>query len=107
MPKFFKQNLLSSNLDTPELPKDEAQAEEWIEQSEHIHTEPVQHTQEYHQDELDPVRELLSWQAPSRPFRKRDRSFYTTVAVLIILVSLIALLANQIMLIGVLLALLF
>src|SRR4051812_29583580 len=29
MPRFYKQNLLSNPLDTPELPKDEAQAMEW------------------------------------------------------------------------------
>lgn len=50
---------------------------------------------------------LLSWKAPSRPFRKKDRSYYTTIVILIVLISLIALLAGEKLLIGVLLALLF
>jgi hypothetical protein len=58
-------------------------------------------------DELDPVKTLLTWDAASRPYRKKDRSFYTVSFVLIALISAIALLAGQIMLIGVLLAFLF
>lgn len=67
-----------------------------------------------HPDSLDPdldyipeehlVRTLLSWRAPTRPFRKKDRSYYTTVIILIVLISLIALLAGEKMLIGVLLS---
>jgi hypothetical protein len=50
------------------------------------------------------VETLITWKGPSRPFRKKDRSFYTTVATLIILVSMIALLLNQLLLIGALFA---
>lgn len=39
----------------------------------------------------DPLRTLITWNALSRPFKKRDRSFYTTVAVLVILFSPFAL----------------
>ncbi len=94
MPKYHKQNLLSSPLDTPELPPG--------------------HTQEYHQrgqdydpynEYYDPVRTLISWKAPSRPYRKKERSYYTTVALLIILVSLIAFFWGERLLIGALLAL--
>lgn len=70
MPKFFKQNLLSS-------------------------------------DETDPVKTWLAWEAPSRPFRKKDRSYYTTTAILVVLVSLVALLAGEKMLIGALFAFIF
>lgn len=56
-------------------------------------------------DDDNPVKILLSWRAPSRPFRRKDRSYYTTVAVLIILISLIAFLAGEKLLIGVLFAL--
>lgn len=75
MPKFFEQDLLK----TPELPAG------------------------YDLD--DSVKELLAWRAPARPFRKKDRSYYTTVAILIILISLILALAGERLLIGVLFAL--
>lgn len=53
------------------------------------------------------IKTYLSWTAPSRPYRKKDRSFYTTVAILVILLMLIALLAKEILLIGVLLSVAF
>ncbi len=83
MPTILKENLLSSPLDQPELPpaEDDAFAIN------------------------DPVRTLISWTAPARPFRKKDRSYYTTVVILIVLVSLIAFLAGEKMLIGALFAL--
>ena|SRR3989344_3110649 len=83
MPKFHAQHLLTEPKKLP--PPDEF---------------------EHHFGEYDPepVKTLLSWTAPSRPFRKKDRSFYTTVAILIVLISLIALLAGQLLLVGVLLS---
>jgi hypothetical protein len=57
--------------------------------------------------EAGEIRTLLSWEAPSRPFRKRDRSYYTTIAILVILLGLIAFLAQEFLLIGVLMALTF
>ncbi|MCL5784734.1 MAG: hypothetical protein M1142_05275 [Patescibacteria group bacterium] len=56
-------------------------------------------------EDSDPVKTHLSWIAPARPYRKKDRSYYTTIATLVILLILIALLAREILLIGVLLAL--
>jgi len=53
------------------------------------------------------IKTLLSWEAPARPFRKKDRSYYTTSAILVILLILIAFLAHEFLLIGVLLALTF
>jgi hypothetical protein len=53
------------------------------------------------------VETLLSWRAPSRPHRKKNRSFYTTVAILIILIAMISLLAGERMLVAVLFALMF
>lgn len=50
---------------------------------------------------------LLSWKAVSRPHRRKDRSYYTTAAILVTLVSLIAFFAGQKLLIGVSLAFLF
>ena len=57
--------------------------------------------------EAGEVRTLLSWEGSSRPFRKKDRSYYTTIAVLVILLVLIAFLLREFLLIGVLLALAF
>lgn len=59
------------------------------------------------EDRVNPVRTLLIWHAPARPFRKKDRSYYTTIAILVMLLILIALLAQEVLLIGVLLALAF
>lgn len=53
------------------------------------------------------VKTLLSWEAHSRPFRKKSRSYYTTSAIIVILLILILLLAREFLLIGVLLALTF
>lgn len=58
-------------------------------------------------NEAGEVKTLLSWDAPSRPFRKKDRSYYTTIAILVILLILIALLIKEFLLIGVLLSLAF
>lgn len=57
--------------------------------------------------EAEEVKTLLSWEAPSRPFREKDRSYYTTIAILVILLGLIAFLAQEILLIGVLLSFAF
>lgn len=57
--------------------------------------------------EAEEIKTLLSWQAPSRPFKKKDRSYYTTIAILVILLVLIAFLAHEFLLIGTLLALAF
>lgn len=42
-----------------------------------------------------PKRSIFSWTAPSRPFKKRDRQYYTTVTAIIFLVSLILFFAGQ------------
>lgn len=84
MPKVFKEHLL-----TPP----------------HLLGPPHSSHAAYLDSDYDPVSTLISWRAPARPYRKKDRSFYTTVAILLILISLIALLAGEALLIGVLLAL--
>ena len=58
-------------------------------------------------NEAEEIRTLLSWEAPSRPFRKKDRSYYTTIAILVILLVLIAFLMREFLLIAVLLSLAF
>lgn len=89
MPKVFKENLLTPpHLLAPPHPG----------LAGHEEIDP-----EYF--EYNPIKTLLFWRAPSRPFRKKDRSYYTTIAILLVLISLIALLAGEKLLIGVLLAL--
>ncbi len=58
-------------------------------------------------NEAGEVMTLLSWEAPSRPFRKKDRSYYTTIAVLVALLMLITFLMREFLLMGTLLALAF
>ena len=85
-------------------------------------TTKKKHTQESHswpQSEFDQafltpkmmeageIKTLLSWEAPSRPFRKRDRSYYTYSAVIVIVICLILLFARQFLLMGTVLSLTF
>ncbi len=57
--------------------------------------------------EAGEIKTLLSWEAPSRPYRKKDRSYFTTIAVIVILLILIVLLVKDFLLIAVLLSLTF
>lgn len=57
--------------------------------------------------EAEEIKTFLSWEAPSRPFRKKDRSYYTTIAILVILLMLITFLLREFLLMGTLLALAF
>lgn len=38
---------------------------------------------------------LYAWEAPSRPFKKHNRNYYTTIAVIVLLISLILIFAGQ------------
>lgn len=42
-----------------------------------------------------PEETILQWDAPSRPYKKRNRQFYTTVGAIVVLVSLILFFAGQ------------
>lgn len=95
MPKYHKKDLLSSPLDRPELPSG---------QPDHPGNQDYEYPDPY-ANYYDLVRTLISWKAPSRPYRKKERSYYTTVALLIILVSMIAFFWGERLLIGALLAL--
>ena len=68
MPQFFKKDLLEKQIEAPE--------------EKELLAAP---------NEEDPLRTIITWKAPSRPFRKKDRSYYTTVAILVILFAPIAL----------------
>lgn len=53
------------------------------------------------------VKTLMEWIAPARPFRSKDKSYYIVIAIIVVLLSLIALMANEILIIGVFLAIAF
>lgn len=58
--------------------------------------------------EAEEIKTLLSWEAPSRPFRKKDRSYYTTSAILVIfLIPAIFFWLHDFLLIGVILSIVF
>ena len=69
----------------------------------------TQEQQENPQDTRDAREErvVLSWEAASRPFKKRDREYYTTIAVIVFLLVLILFFAGQFLLIAVLISLAF
>jgi len=50
---------------------------------------------------------LLRWTAASRPYKKRDREFYTTIAIIVFLLSTIAFFIGQSMLIAVIVSFAF
>jgi hypothetical protein len=51
--------------------------------------------------------EGLKWSAPSRPFKKADPKFYSTIGILVVAVCLILVVAGQFALIAAVLAILF
>jgi len=55
----------------------------------------------------EPERDLITWTAPSRPFKRRDRQFYTTVFAIAGIISLILFLAEGIMPVILIVALIF
>lgn len=54
-----------------------------------------------------PEKEMFSWRSPARVYKKRDREYFTTVAVIVLLLSVILLFAKEFLLIGVILSLAF
>ena len=53
------------------------------------------------------MKSLLKWQASERPFKKRDKEFFTTVAAIAVLLAVIMLFIKEWMAIGVIAALVF
>ena len=64
---------------------------------------------DYIQDIAKPRSEdmVLEWKAPSRPFKKRNRQYHTTVITIALLLSLILFFAGQILTIAVVFAVAF
>ncbi|MCX6816596.1 MAG: hypothetical protein NTZ93_01920 [Candidatus Beckwithbacteria bacterium] len=53
------------------------------------------------------LKSLLKWEAPVRPFKKRDRDYYTTIAAIVFLLAVILLFLKEWLLIAVMVALMF
>jgi hypothetical protein len=60
----------------------------------------------YFPSHLKPVQEktILTWQAPSRPFKQHNRQYYTTIITIILLLSLLLFFAGQVLPIAVVIA---
>lgn len=98
MPKFFKQHLLTPPhlLENPHL----------LDGPEEDHFEHEEIDEDFILGQSQ-IKTLFSWTAPSRPHRKRSRSYYTTIFILITLTCLIAFLFGEKLFIGALLAFTF
>ena len=55
----------------------------------------------------EPERDLVTWTAPARPFKRRDKKFYTTVFAIAGIISLVIFLAEGIMPVVLIVALTF
>lgn len=53
------------------------------------------------------LKSLLKWEAAVRPFKKRDKDYYTTIAAIVFLLAVILLFLKEWLLIAVLIALMF
>ena len=53
------------------------------------------------------LKTLLKWKAPARPFKKRDREYYTAIGAIVILLAVILLFLKEWLLIAVIVALAF
>jgi hypothetical protein len=95
MPRFFEKD-----------PQPTSQLEDPT-SAEHLLPEHAQISYQSSPVKDNPLQTLLSWTAPSRPFRRKDRSYYTTIAIIVTLLILIALLIQEFILVGVLLAVTF
>lgn len=56
---------------------------------------------------LEPLKTLLEWSAPERPFKRRDREYFTTIGAIVFLLAVILLFLQEWLLIAVIIALLF
>lgn len=61
----------------------------------------------YHREEPKEEKVLVSWRAPGRPFKRRDRDYYTTIGAIVFLVTIILLFLKEWLLIAVMIALAF
>ncbi len=53
------------------------------------------------------IKTVLIWKSPARPFKRRDREYFTTIAAIVFLLAVILLFLKEFLLIGVILAFMF
>lgn len=53
------------------------------------------------------IKTVLVWKSPARPFKRRDREYFTTIAAIVFLLGVILLFLKEFLLIGVILAFMF
>ena len=87
------------------MPKDHPEEESSKQEHQETHVNSESFTPKM--GEAEEIKTLLSWEAPARPFKKKDRSYYTTIAIIAVLLILIAFLAQEFLLIGVILSFAF
>ena len=54
-----------------------------------------------------PAKDLLEWEAPARPFKKRDREYFTTIGAIVFLLTIILFFLKEWLLIGAIIAFAF
>jgi hypothetical protein len=54
-----------------------------------------------------PAKDLFSWTAPARPFKKRDKEYFSTIAAVVFLLAVILFFLKEWLLIGVIIAFMF
>jgi hypothetical protein len=77
--------------------EDEATSDDYYDQPE-LYTGPMK-----------PMKEevILEWSSPSRPFKKRNRQFFSTIGIIALLISLILFFAGQVLIIAVVISVVF
>ena len=68
---------------------------------------PAEENFEKNKKDQGPGKSLLKWRALERPFKERDQSWFTTVAVIVVLASFVALFLKEFLLLGVIFAVTF
>jgi len=74
-------------------------------------TLPTSESQEYQPAEVSlvktPYKILLQWKAPARPYKKRNREYFTTIGAIVFLLAVILLFLKEWLLIGAIIAFAF
>lgn len=93
-------------MDTNQAPQPTSEPQETNATAEHF-ANAQRRVDEERRRERNEEKVLITWEAPSRPYRKRDREFYTTIGIIVFLVSLILFFAGQFLFIAVVVSLAF
>ncbi len=98
-------------VEQPMSAEDEAAYQQYWEEQQMLQNQQAQ--QQWNQPllptQFKPIPEeiIVEWAAPSRPFKKRNRQFYSTVAIIVLLISMILFFAGQVLPIAVVISVAF